>query len=95
MKINKKTVDYIAKLAKLSLTDEKSMKIANEFESILTQFQSLDNIDLDDIKIDYFKEDQTSVFREDRPFVFDDKDKLFQNVKSLEGSSIKVPKIIE
>lgn len=94
MKIDKSTVDYIAKLAKLSLTDEKSEKMAEEFEVILTHFQSLNNADLEDVKIDY-KDNIKSVFRKDETSVFEDKKKLFQNVKSLEGSSIKVPKIIE
>ncbi|MFA6941323.1 MAG: Asp-tRNA(Asn)/Glu-tRNA(Gln) amidotransferase subunit GatC [Clostridiaceae bacterium] len=94
MKIDKSTVDYIAKLAKLSLTDEKSEKMAKEFEAILTHFQSLNNADLDDVKIDY-KDNIKPVFRKDETSVFEDKKKLFQNAKSLEGSSIKVPKIIE
>lgn len=94
MKIDKSTVDYIAKLAKLSLTDEKSEKMAEEFEAILTHFQSLNNADLEDVKINY-KDNIKSVFRKDEASVFEDKKKLFQNVKSLEGSSIKVPKIIE
>jgi glutamyl-tRNA(Gln) and/or aspartyl-tRNA(Asn) amidotransferase, C subunit len=94
MKVDKSTVDYIAKLSKLSLTDEKSEKMAKEFEAILTHFQSLDKVDLEGIKIEYSK-DISPVFRKDETSVFEDKKKLFQNVKSLEGSSIKVPKILE
>jgi aspartyl-tRNA(Asn)/glutamyl-tRNA(Gln) amidotransferase subunit C len=94
MKIDKSTVDYIAKLAKFSLTDEKSEKMAKEFEAILTHFQSLNNADLGGVEIEY-KDNIKSVFRKDETSVFEDKKKLFQNVKSLEGSSIKVPKIIE
>lgn len=95
MNIDKSTVDYMAKLAKLSLTDEQSEKMAAEFEVILTRFQSLSKVDLEDVKIEYSKDNFSPVLRKDEISVFKDKKKLFQNVKSMYGSSIKVPKIFE
>lgn len=95
MKISVDEVNYIAKLSKLSLTEEQAQRMAKEFESILSHFKSIDKLDLSDINLDLFSEDLQPVLRKDETAVFKDKKKLFQNVKSLDGTSIKVPKIIE
>lgn len=95
MKISIDEVKYIAKLAKLRFSEEEALKMAEEFESILGHFQSLDKIDLEDIELDVISEDMQSHLRKDETAIFQDKKKLFQNVKTLSGTSIKVPKIIE
>lgn len=95
MKISVDEVNYIAKLSKLSFTDKQAQKMAKEFESILSHFESIDKLDLSDINLNLYSEDLKPVLRKDETTVFEDKKKLFQNVKSLDGTSIKVPKIIE
>lgn len=95
MKISVDEVNYIAKLAKLKFTDEQAEKMTKEFQSILTHFESIDKFDLSDIHPDKFSEDLKPVLRKDETSCFEDKKKLFQNVKSLSGTSIKVPRIIE
>ena len=95
MKITTEQVNYIAKLSKLKFSEEQTEKMAKEFQSILTHFESIDKFDLSDIHLDIYSEDLKSVLREDVMTVFEDKKKLFQNVKSMEGTSILVPKIIE
>lgn len=94
MKIKPEQVKYIAKLAKLRFNDEEVEKLAGEFEAILGHFETIDNVNLDDIDINKF-EDVNTEFRKDRPTVFEDKKKLFQNVKSMRDTSIQVPKVIE
>lgn len=95
MKITMEDVNYIAKLAKLKFTDEEASKMANEFQGILTHFESIDKFDLNEINLDFFSEDLKPVIRKDETSVFEDKKKLFQNVKSMSDTYIKVPKIIE
>lgn len=87
-------VKHIAKLSKLSFTEEETLKIAKEFEAILTHFKTIDNLDLDDVNLNEYDEVNTE-FRKDIPEVFEDKKKLMQNVKSLRDGGIQVPKIIE
>jgi aspartyl-tRNA(Asn)/glutamyl-tRNA(Gln) amidotransferase subunit C len=87
-------VKYIAKLSKLKFTEEELLKMASEFETILTHFKTIDNTDLSDVDINAFDQVNTE-FRKDSPKVFEDKKKLMQNVKSLRGTAIQVPKIIE
>ena len=95
MDIGVDDVKYIAKLAKLRFTEEQAKKLAEEFKSILTHFQTIDKLDLSDINLNIYNKDLKSVLRKDEMVVFEDKTKLFQNVKSMMEGSIMVPKIIE
>jgi aspartyl-tRNA(Asn)/glutamyl-tRNA(Gln) amidotransferase subunit C len=95
MKITMDEVNYIAKLAKLRFTESEAKKMADEFQGILTHFESIDKFDLSAIHLDIFSEDLKPVVRKDETAVFEDKKKLFQNVKSMTDTYIKVPKIIE
>ncbi|SMC26477.1 aspartyl/glutamyl-tRNA(Asn/Gln) amidotransferase subunit C [Clostridium acidisoli DSM 12555] len=93
-KVSIDEVKYIAKLSKLRFTEEEALKMASEFEAILTHFKTIDNMDLSDVDLNAFDEVNTEL-RKDVPEVFEDKKKLMQNVKSLRGTAIEVPKIIE
>ena len=95
MKVSIENVNYIAKLAKLNFTEEQAEKMAKEFESILTHFESIDKFDLSLVNLDKINEHSKSVLRKDEMTVFEDKIKLFQNVKTMRGTSLQVPKIIE
>jgi aspartyl-tRNA(Asn)/glutamyl-tRNA(Gln) amidotransferase subunit C len=95
MKVEIKDVKYIAKLSKLTFTEPEIEKLVGEFESILSHFESIDKFDLSDINLDLNSETLKPVLRQDEVKYFDDKKKLFQNTKSMKGSAIMVPKIIE
>ncbi len=94
MKVKIDDVKYIAKLAKLRFTEEEVEKLTLEFESILGHFEAIDNLELSDVDINEFDE-VTTEFRKDEVKVFEDKKKLFQNVKSMRDTSIEIPKVIE
>ncbi len=95
MKITIEEVNYIAKLAKLKFTEAEAEKMTEEFQGILNHFESIDKFDLSHIDLDIYTEDLKPVVRKDETAVFEDKKKLFQNVKSMSDTYIKVPKIIE
>lgn len=95
MKVEIKDVEYIAKLAKLKFTEEETIKLAGEFESILSHFESIDKLDLSDINLDILSDDLKPVLRKDEVSHFEDKKRLFQNTKSMKDTAIMVPKIIE
>jgi len=95
MKVEIKDVKYIAKLSKLSFTETEIQKLVGEFESILSHFESIDNFDLSDINLDLISDELKPVLRKDEVKYFEDKKKLLQNVKSMKGTAIMVPKIIE
>ena len=93
MKVSIDEVKYIAKLSKLKFSDEEAAKFASEFESILDNFQYLNELDLE-IKDDIDKEELKPIVRKDEVKVFECTD-LFRNVKDMQDTYIKVPKIIE
>ena len=92
MNVTIKEVQYIAMLAKLKFSEEEAEKFAGEFENILENFKSLSAMDLE---IEDKKEKELKpVFRKDEVKEFECND-LFRNVKSMDETYIKVPKIIE
>ena len=93
MKVSIDEVKYIAKLAKLNFSDDEAKEFAGEFESILNQFQYLSDMDLD-IDGELEKEKLEPIVRKDEVKEFDCKD-LFRNVKDMQDTYIRVPKIIE
>jgi aspartyl-tRNA(Asn)/glutamyl-tRNA(Gln) amidotransferase subunit C len=95
MNIDVDVVKYIAKLSRLSFSQEEAEKFAAEFENILEHFHSLDRLDLEGVDINVFDESKKSVIRRDESTVYKDKEKLFINVKSMRETYIVVPKIIE
>lgn len=92
MKIDIKDVYYIAKLSKLKFTEEEATVFASEFEAILEHFDTLNSLELDITTIS--DREGKSVLRED-VCIKDTHNDLFRNVKEMEGTYIKVPKIIE
>lgn len=93
--INIEEVKYIAKLAKLRFNEDEAEKMATEFGAILGHFESIDKFDLSDIDLNPKGQGLKSVTRRDEVQVFENKEKLFQNVKSKRKTYIEVPKIIE
>lgn len=86
-------VKYIAKLSKLRFTDEEASKFAREFEGILENFKSLNELDLE-IEDGSPKKELRPIVRKDEVKKFECND-LFRNVKDKQDTYIKVPKIIE
>ena len=93
MKVSIDEVKYIAQLCKLRFSEEEAAKFASEFEGILENFKYLNELDLD-IKDELDKEELKPVIRKDEVKSFECKD-LFRNVKDMQETYIKVPKIIE
>lgn len=94
MKVSIDEVKYIAKLSKLKFSDEEAAKFASEFESILENFQYLNELDLEIKEELNDKVELKPVVRKDEVKTFECKD-LFRNVKDMQETYLKVPKIIE
>lgn len=95
MEITKEQVLYIAKLAKLRLDDQQAEKMREEFEAILGHFQSIDQIDSQELAPEGLDQSGETVLRRDELRPSMDKEKLFQNAKQRREGYLQVPKIIE
>lgn len=88
-------VKHIAKLAKIRFTDEEAERMAKDFEGILEHFKSIDKFDLSAVDLNKYEDGLKSVIREDEVRVYENKEKLFKNAKTMRETYIEVPKIIE
>lgn len=95
MKISKDDVVYTAKLAKLRFSDEEAVRLAGELERILSHIGAMDSIDIKNVEAISGAGEQKSVVRPDENVVFGNSEGLFKNTKSMRGTYIQVPKIIE
>ncbi len=94
MKIDKKEVSYIAKLAKLTFSEKEIEKLSNEFNQIFTHFENIDKEQLDDIDVNEF-ESKISVLRKDEMKKFTAKEELYLNAKKKRDGYLEIPKIID
>ncbi|WP_139904874.1 Asp-tRNA(Asn)/Glu-tRNA(Gln) amidotransferase subunit GatC [Clostridium thermarum] len=95
MNISTEEVNRIAKLAKLKFSEAETIKLTSEFEKILEHFHSMDKLALDDIDLHALEKGAQTSLRKDEVEVFEDKESLFVNAKTVRDRYIEVPKIIE
>ena len=94
MEFTKETVEYIAKLSKLEIDEDKHDAFIEEFIKIMDHFDNLADIKLDDIDINDL-EGKKSVLRSDDVHRFDDIKALTQNVKTMRDGYIEIPKVVD
>ncbi|WP_432667390.1 Asp-tRNA(Asn)/Glu-tRNA(Gln) amidotransferase subunit GatC [Wukongibacter baidiensis] len=94
MRINKDEVRYIAKLSKLSFSEEETEEFIGEFNNILNHFENIEREEYYEIEVNNF-DNTESILREDEVKVFENKNDLFRNVKSMRDTNIEIPKVME
>lgn len=94
MKMDVKEVKYIAKLSKLQMTEKEIEEMTYEFENILNEFQTLNNLHLEGCGAKNDDEMCRKSIREDKA-ENSNRDNLMSNVKSYKNGYIEVPKVIE
>jgi len=92
----KETIDHIAKLALLDLSEEEKVKLAKEVGDILNYFKKLDNLDTSNVKpmthpIDGLK----NVLREDIPRDSLSTEDALKNAKHKKDGYFKAPRILK
>ncbi len=95
MKISKETIEHVARLARLNLTDEEKEKLTLEMGSIITYVDKLNKLDTSDIQPTAHVMPLRNVFREDRIESSYDREKVLANAPSKEDGCFKVPKVVE
>jgi len=94
MKVSRDEVKYIGKLANLRFNEEEMDKLIKEFESILEHFVNLEEENLDGYEMYSFDEKSLRT-RTDEVVNFDNRDKLFSNVKKMRDKCIEIPKVVD
>jgi aspartyl-tRNA(Asn)/glutamyl-tRNA(Gln) amidotransferase subunit C len=95
MSILKEEVKHIAKLSRLSFTDEELEKSTATLSAIVDFANELSNIDVDGVKPTAHILDIKNVFRKDEISPSFDREKILQNAPTKEAGCISVPKVVE
>ena len=96
-RINLEQVEYIAKLAKIELTEKEKEKFSIELSSILDYIDKLNQVDTS--KIEQISQvtglENKTRGDESRVGSRESRDKIFEEAPAKKGGYFKVPKILE
>ena len=97
MKIQKKEVEYVARLARLALSDEEKEKFTRQLESILEYIGKLNTLETEGVAPMRHVLALKNVWREDMPAPapLDVRQRILDNAPALENNFLKVKKVIE
>ncbi len=95
MKISKSDVEYVAKLARLALTEEEKDKFCTQLNQILVYMEKLNELDTKDVPPTSHVLPLENVWREDEVKSFANTEKILNNAPEKEGRYFKVKKVIE
>ena len=93
--IDRKEVEYVAKLAHIELSEDEKEKFAKELGSIIDFVQKLNELDTNKVLPTYHIVPLKNVMREDKIEESLPQDKALKIAPSKENGHYKVPKIIE
>ena len=95
MKITSELVDHVARLARLDLEGDERLKMQSQLADILAYIGLLEELDIADIPPTTHVLDMANVMREDEVKPSLPVEKGLANAPEREGTTFKVPKIIE
>lgn len=88
-------VEYFARLARIKLTEAEKVQFTRELRDILAYVEELKAVDTDDVIPMTGGTDLRSVYREDKPNIFDDSGKGPDSFPDEKDGFLRVPKIFE
>lgn len=94
MKITRKEVEYVARLARLSLQEEEKEKFTFQLEKILQYIEQLQKVDVSAIPAVNYPRIK-SHWRKDTPEKKNYSEKILQNSPQRQGQFFKIKKVIE
>ena len=94
-KIDIKTVDEIAHLARLEFNDEAKGEIVNDMNRMLDFVEKLNELPTDDVEPLIYMTNERDVMREDVPQVSLTQKEALKNAPQKDTDYFKVPKVID
>mgnify|MGYP003291155462 CR=1 FL=1 len=95
MKITEKEVEYVAKLARLYVSDEEKAKLTKDMSAIIEFADTLSKIDTDGVAPAAHAIPVQNVFREDVVKDSYKRDDILKNAPEKEAGCFSVPKVVE
>jgi len=94
MSVTIQDVEHIARLAKLSFTDEEKQKFVSQFNQILDYMEKLNELDTVDVEPTYNVLDLQNVMRKDNVKTWLTQDEALANAPKKKHGFFSVPKVI-
>ena len=96
MKIDKSTVDRLARLSKLEFSENEKVEMVEDFKKIVGFVDKLKEVDTEGVKpLIYVNEGVTNVLRKDEVKGMLTREEALQNAPVKDSSYIKVPKVLK
>jgi aspartyl-tRNA(Asn)/glutamyl-tRNA(Gln) amidotransferase subunit C len=92
--IDKKTVEHVAKLARVDLTEKEIEKFANQFSEILDLFSSLKDVDTENVEPSFHPIELKNAVREDKPEACLKQEEALSNAEQKEDGFFKGPRSV-
>ena len=89
--VNAEEVKSVAENARIKIEDEEAENFAEDFEEILEMFETLDEIDTEDVEPAFHPVETEAKSREDRKEETLEKEQVFQNTENEEDGFFKGP----
>ena len=94
--ITKDTVNYVARLSRLSLNDDQADKFQDQLSRILDYIEQLNEVDTEEVlPTSHVLSSMKNVFREDVPGESVSNEEALSNAPQKKDNFFKVPKIIK
>ncbi|MEN6313660.1 MAG: Asp-tRNA(Asn)/Glu-tRNA(Gln) amidotransferase subunit GatC [Clostridiaceae bacterium] len=94
-KVTKETIEHIADLARLNISEAEKEKFTLEMEKIISYVDKLNELDTSNVKPMEHVIPIRNILREDVVTGSFDREKLMENAPSQEDGCYKVPKVME
>lgn len=95
MKLDRETVEHIAMLARLGLSDQETEQMREQLSSILEHIEMLQEVDTDDIPPTAQVIQLQNILREDEPGAALPVEDVLRNAPRTEGDFIRVNAVLE
>jgi aspartyl-tRNA(Asn)/glutamyl-tRNA(Gln) amidotransferase subunit C len=95
MTIKEETVDYVAALAKLFISEDEKQKVAKDLNNILDYIQTMNGLDTEGVEPMSHVLPIKNVFREDEVTNGERREELLVNAPKRIDGSFAVPKTVE
>ena len=95
MEITRAQVEYVARLARLAVTEEEKILFARQLSSILTYMDTLNRLDTTGVEPTSHVVPLKNVFREDESEPSLSREQALANAPDTQDGYFRVPRIIE
>lgn len=94
-KVDKRTVEYVANLARINLAEAEKESLAEQLSKILDYVDKLKELDTEGVELMRNPHEAQAILRNDEPGPSEQRERILNNAPLREGDYFKIPKVIE